>query len=300
MARYSITKITSRDAEAGLAFGPPVRSAGPRLLVVRPGKRPPQVGWPLIGSVAVHVCLALALALIARHAAPPNQPTPDAITVVFSPAATAAPALDASPEPAPPVPQPASEPEVPPQLDLAPSPPPETPAPPPTPQETPEPVKPPPPAEVRPPPVTPEPPPARPKPNTHPPPPRPAQRSRPMTPSPVPAPTAPSASPGAPADRPQRAVSPGWQSALGAWLQANKRYPDEAQRRGDEGRATVRFTVRRDGQVLDFKLLSGTSSTILDAAVERLLKGARLPPFPAGMDQDQVTVTLQIRYALER
>ena len=121
-----------------------------------------------------------------------------------------------------------------------------------------------------------------------------------MTPSPAQAPTAPSASSAAPASRPQQAVSPGWQSALGAWLQANKRYPDEAQRRGDEGRATVRFTVSRDGQVLDFQLLSGTGSTILDAAVERLLKGARLPPFPAGMDQDQITVTLQIRYALER
>jgi hypothetical protein len=43
-----------------------------------------------------------------------------------------------------------------------------------------------------------------------------------------------------------------------------------------------------------------TGSTVLDAAVERLLRGARLPAFPTGMDQEQVTVTLQIRYALER
>jgi len=87
---------------------------------------------------------------------------------------------------------------------------------------------------------------------------------------------------------------------LGAWLQANKTYPDEARRRGDEGRATVRFTVNKEGRVLDFQLLSSTGSAILDRAVERLLRGARLPPFPAEMDQGQVTVTLQIRYALER
>jgi len=83
-------------------------------------------------------------------------------------------------------------------------------------------------------------------------------------------------------------------------LQAHKTYPDEARRRGDEGRATVRFTVRQDGKVLEQQLLSSTGSAILDAAVERLLRDARLPPFPPGMDQPWVTVTLQIRYALER
>ena len=86
------------------------------------------------------------------------------------------------------------------------------------------------------------------------------------------------------------------------WVRGCRRTRDTRTKRDAEakGRATVRFTVSRDGQVLDFQLLSGTGSTILDDAVERLLKGARLPPFPAGMDQDQVTVTLQIRYALER
>jgi TonB family protein len=62
----------------------------------------------------------------------------------------------------------------------------------------------------------------------------------------------------------------------------------------------VRFTVSRDGHVIDFQLLTTSGSTILDTAVERLLRGARLPPFPSGMEQEQVTVTLQIRYTLER
>jgi protein TonB len=110
----------------------------------------------------------------------------------------------------------------------------------------------------------------------------------------------PNASPTAAANQPHQTISPGLQSALSAWLQTNKTYPDEARRRGEEGRATVRFTVSREGQVLDFQLLSSTGAPILDAAVERLLRGARLPPFPIGMDQEKVTVTLQIRYALER
>jgi protein TonB len=98
---------------------------------------------------------------------------------------------------------------------------------------------------------------------------------------------------------PQAAISPGWQSAVGAWLQSNKTYPDAARRRGDEGRATVRFTVNREGRVVDFQLMASTGSVALDAAVDQLLRGARLPPFPSGMSQEQVTVTLQIRYALE-
>ena len=112
---------------------------------------------------------------------------------------------------------------------------------------------------------------------------------------------APAAAAPAPPDSPpgQPAISREWQSALGAWLRANKSYPEEAQRRGDVGRAVVRFTVRRDGQVIDFHLVATTGSSVLDAAVDRLLRGAKLPPFPSGMDGEQVTVTLQIRYALE-
>ena len=62
----------------------------------------------------------------------------------------------------------------------------------------------------------------------------------------------------------------------------------------------MRFTVARDGRVLDVELVSGTGSVLLDQAVERLLQGAQLPPFSPDMDQAQVTVTLQICYALEQ
>jgi periplasmic protein TonB len=95
-------------------------------------------------------------------------------------------------------------------------------------------------------------------------------------------------------------ISAGWRSALGAWLQANKTYPEEARRRAEEGHAVVRFTVGHDGRVLEFQIIAATNSATLDAAIERLLRGAQLPPFPPEMDQGRVTVTLQIRYSLER
>jgi TonB family protein len=61
----------------------------------------------------------------------------------------------------------------------------------------------------------------------------------------------------------------------------------------------VRFKVDRTGQVLDVQLVSGTGSEVLDDAVKRMLTGARVPPFPPGMNQDQITETVQIRYRLE-
>jgi protein TonB len=153
-----------------------------------------------------------------------------------------------------------------------------------------------------PPPPAPEPPPL---PVRHPPPPRPsATPPRPQPAQAAPAPTeappaqaAPSAAPTASAS--QAEIAPSWQSALGAWLQAHKSYPAEARRRDEQGRAIVRFKVEHTGQVLDVELVSGTGSVILDDAVKHMLTGATVPPFPPGMDQDQVTVTVQLRYKLE-
>ena len=88
-----------------------------------------------------------------------------------------------------------------------------------------------------------------------------------------------------PAHRPHRHRLPQslrvGRASLAAWLAAHKTYPEIARRRGEQGRAVVRFTVDRDGQVLDVQLVSGTGSTSLDDAVERMLHGAHLPAIPA-------------------
>ena len=317
MVRYNVTFPRSRGSTKALSDWRLVGPAGARLIASRSERRKARLGWSFVGSIAVHACVAVTLAQIARHLPPPAEPSTEVISLMFTPtppepeapaavpqsstevtAPELAPAAELPNEPsvpdfaaAPPKAQPPPKPETPP---TEPQPSPETTVP------EPEPPAHQPPPMPTPPPVTP------PKPAPQAPLPRPAPRPRPSSaPSLVPAPaqtqparnapTATSANPSPPLP-----ISPSWQSALGAWLQANKTYPEEARRRGDEGRATVRFTVTREGRVLDFQLLSGTGSTSLDGAVERLLRGARLPPFPAGMGQDEVTVTLQIRYTLER
>ena len=46
-------------------------------------------------------------------------------------------------------------------------------------------------------------------------------------------------------------VEPAWQTALVRHLQQYKRYPSDAQSRGDEGVVQLSFTVDRNGRVLN-------------------------------------------------
>ena len=98
----------------------------------------------------------------------------------------------------------------------------------------------------------------------------------------------------------QAPVSASWRSDVAAWLQTHKSYPEAARLRGDQGSAAVRFTVSQNGTVTDVSLVRGTGSATLDEAVRTLLTDARLPPFPAAMTQNRITVTVQIDYALRR
>jgi periplasmic protein TonB len=112
-----------------------------------------------------------------------------------------------------------------------------------------------------------------------------------------------SAAPPGPAPLPAPAsaapvVDPGWQSLVAAWLSAHKSYPDEARRRGDEGRVVVRFTVERDGRVRDASVVTGSGSALLDNATAALLRDATLPAFPPAMSRDRITITTAIRYSL--
>lgn len=96
------------------------------------------------------------------------------------------------------------------------------------------------------------------------------------------------------------AAGAAWRAALSTWLQGHTTYPEAARRGGEQGRVVVRVTVDRGGQVLGMALADGSGAASLDQAAQAMLRGARLPPFPPGMIQAQVTVAVPVRYALER
>ena len=263
-----------------------------------------EIKLPLAFSVIGHA-IGVALVILLMNQVPP-VPEPivkGGIEVVFAP--------PPAPEPAPAAAPPA-EPETPP-TPVETQPPPEPPQPQPSTVAT-EPL---PPAPEAPPAVSEPPPPNKlavkkppkpvprrqemPRPTQAYTPPLPAQPAAPQTAS-VPAPppqTAAAATP-MPAPIPSPEAVAGYRALLSAWLERHKRYPDSARERGEEGHAVLRFLLDRSGRVLDYAITSSSGYTDLDHAVEEMMSGASLPPFPAGMLEPRMEVSVTIRFSLRR
>ena len=269
---------------------------------------------PFTLSLAGHAACLVALALFLSTKPPPLVPptAKGGIEVVFEPAPPKQEPTPAQPEAPPPSPEPGVVPPSPePPVVAAEPPPPEPPPPEPPPPE-------PPPPQPEAPVATSEPPPP-PPPQKHvvKKPPKPVTRHQeaalppqPYVPTPppqIPAAPAPSAPPQTamaatpmPAPVPSPEASAGYRALLSAWLESHKRYPDAARQRGEEGRAVLRFSVDRSGRVLDFAVTSSSGYPDLDQSVEEMMRGATLPPFPAGMPQREMQISVTIRFSLRR
>jgi protein TonB len=239
--------------------------------------------WAVCLGVVLSIHVGVALFLLREGLRsteqPAGAPPPDVITLDLAPEAATP-----SSSPPPSEPQPPPEPPEPPAPVAAAEPPPPVPAP------IPMPVPPAPTPDVPAPELTPVPPPQTSVPDLSeplpPPPPRPAARPAEHHPPPArpvpPRQSAPrqesvreakpnqSAAPSAPAP-PAPTVTPpspgavsGWRNALIQKLQQAKRYPEAARQRDEQGVATVRFTMDRDGHVLSVNLVQGSGSETLD------------------------------------
>jgi periplasmic protein TonB len=103
-----------------------------------------------------------------------------------------------------------------------------------------------------------------------------------------------------PAPVPSPEASAGYRALLSSWLERHKRYPEAARQRGEEGRAVLRFAVDRNGRVLDYAVIASSGYPDLDQSVEEMMRGATLPPFPAGMPQPRMEISVTIRFSLQR
>jgi periplasmic protein TonB len=74
-----------------------------------------------------------------------------------------------------------------------------------------------------------------------------------------------------------------WQSQLAAHIERFRRYPQAARSHGDEGTATVAFTIDHAGHVLRSSIVRSSGSTALDQ--ETLAMLARAQPMPRPPDQ---------------
>ena len=94
-------------------------------------------------------------------------------------------------------------------------------------------------------------------------------------------------------------VEPSWQTGLIKHLQQFKRYPSDAQSRGDEGVVLLSFSVDRSGRVLSHGIARSSGYPELDAEVMSMIERAQpLPPFPPSMPEAKLDLTVPIRFSL--
>ena len=92
------------------------------------------------------------------------------------------------------------------------------------------------------------------------------------------APVAMAPTQGVPNDKNSEAVVT-WRTQVLALVEKNKRYPEAARSRREQGTAQVSFTLDRQGMVVNARVIKGSGSTALDDEAIALLK--RTQPFPA-------------------
>jgi len=94
-------------------------------------------------------------------------------------------------------------------------------------------------------------------------------------------------------------IDPSWQSLLLKHLQQFKNYPSKARDRGEQGVVVLAFSIDRSGHVLARRIVNGSGHPDLDAEVLALVERAQpLPAFPPSMTQDQLDLTVPIRFSL--
>jgi protein TonB len=90
---------------------------------------------------------------------------------------------------------------------------------------------------------------------------------------------------------------PNWKSELVARLERAKRYPSEAQSRGEQGVAQLAFSVDRSGGVHGVRIVRSSGSSALDQATLALVaRAAPLPPPPPEISGTQIAIVVPIRY----
>ena len=83
-----------------------------------------------------------------------------------------------------------------------------------------------------------------------------------------------------------------------AHLEHHRRYPARARARHQEGTATVRFTIDRDGKVSGAALVTSSGYAALDEETLALLERASPVPPPPDAGAGQMDLVVPVQYRL--
>ena len=91
-----------------------------------------------------------------------------------------------------------------------------------------------------------------------------------------------------------------WQSQISAALERNKRYPPQSQSRREQGVAQVFFSLDRQGNVIDSRVVRSAGSAALDEEALAMLRRAQpFPKPPAEFGGAHVDLTVPVRFNLK-
>lgn len=83
------------------------------------------------------------------------------------------------------------------------------------------------------------------------------------------------------------------------WLEKHKTYPRLARWEKRQGTVLLYFVVDKQGNVLEYKLHQSSGHTVLDKAVEQLIKKAQpLPAIPDSLNKTRLALIVPIEYQL--
>jgi len=134
---------------------------------------------------------------------------------------------------------------------------------------------------------------------------QPQPRQEAPVPTAPPSVVAPAEQPAAPAvgrtAQPTSTAIASWQRLLMAHLERHKRFPPQAQVRGEHGVTNLAFTIDRQGHLLSSRIIRSSGSAILDGETLAMIRRAQPLPVPPGDIADaQLSFTVPIRYGTSR
>jgi len=91
-----------------------------------------------------------------------------------------------------------------------------------------------------------------------------------------------------------------WQKAVALHLNKHKKYPQDARRNGEEGVASVSFSIDRSGKVIAARLDKSSGSQLLDQeAVEVISRASPFPQPPDDVPQVTISFSLPIQFRIK-
>ena len=85
---------------------------------------------------------------------------------------------------------------------------------------------------------------------------------------------------------------------LTEYVETHKYYPEQAGRNGEQGTATIKALIARDGTVKNVRLEQSSESRMLDVALLSMFRDKHLPPFPDDMKENEKEFTITMTYEI--